>query len=189
MNSKRPASSMAWSLPGRRVMPARAMPPLEQAMHSLRQFGYRRLEGLYTTLLGEAHLLRGDLDTAHELALQGLAIAHETPYGLGTAWAQRALGRIALAAGSLAEAEAQLNQALATFAAMQARFEVGRTHLARAVLAQRLGHREAITLHLTEAHHLFMALRVPVYVQRSAQYARTLGLAFAGPAMPAAGDA
>ena len=31
----------------------RAMPALEQAVQSLHQFGYRRLEGLYTTLMGE----------------------------------------------------------------------------------------------------------------------------------------
>ena len=36
---------------------ASAMPALEQAVQSMRQFGYRRLEGLYTTLLGETHLL------------------------------------------------------------------------------------------------------------------------------------
>jgi tetratricopeptide (TPR) repeat protein len=165
---------------------AKAMPPLEQAVQSLRQFGYRRLEGLYTTLLGEAHLLGGALDTARHLALQGLAIAGETPYRTGTAWAQRTLGRIAQATGALAEAEHHLNEALTTFTAMQARFEVGRTHLALAELAQRQGHREAVTLHLTAAHHLFTDLCVPVYAQRVVHYAGALGLAFTEPAEPPA---
>jgi tetratricopeptide (TPR) repeat protein len=168
---------------------ARAMPPLEQALQSLRQFGYRRLEGLYTTLLGEARLLDGALDTARQLALQGLAIASETPYRTGTAWAQRTLGRIAQATGALAEAECHLNEALTTFTAMQARFEVGRTHLALAELAQHQGKRAAVTLHLTTAHHLFTALCVPVYAQRVMQYACALGLAFTQPAeLPADGS-
>jgi tetratricopeptide (TPR) repeat protein len=165
---------------------ARAMPPLEQAVQSLRQFGYRRLEGLYMTLLGEIHLRHGDLDTARALTLQGLAIAGETPYRAGTAWAQRSLGRIAQAAGDLEEAERHLNEALTTFAAMQARFEVGRTHLALTELAQRQGNREAATLHCTEAHRLFTALHVPAYVQRAAQYASTLGLVGAASAQPPA---
>ena len=86
---------------------------------------------------------------------QGLVIASETPYRTGTAWAQRALGRIAQADGDFAAAEHCLNEALTTFTAMQARFEVGRTHLALAALAQLQGNRDAITLHLSAAHHLF----------------------------------
>jgi len=165
---------------------AAAIPPLEQAVHSLRQFDYRRLEGLYTTLLSEAHLLRGDLDTARALALQGLAIAGETPYRTGIAWAQRALGRIAQASGAWTEAEGYCQEALTTFAAMSARFEVGRTHLYLAEFAQRQGHRAAAALHLTEAYALFTALRVPVYVQRAVHYAATLGLVCAVPAIPPA---
>ena len=159
-----------------------AIAPLEQATQSLHQFGYRRLEGLYTTLLGEAHLLCGERDTARHLARQGLAIASETPYRFGTAWAQRALGRMAQADGDLAAAEQCLKEALSTFAAMQARFEVGRTHLALAELALAQDYREAVTLHLSAAHQLFTALNVPVYVARTTQYASTLGLTFATPA-------
>jgi predicted ATPase len=168
---------------------ARAMPALQQALHGLQQFGYRRLEGLYTTLLGQAHLLGGDLDTARHLALQGLAMASETPYRTGTAWAQRTLGRIAQASGALVEAERYLNEALTTFAAMSARFEVGRTHLALAELAQRQSQREAATLHVTEAYHLFTTLGVPAYAQRTVQYATRYGLVCAAPAAPLAGGA
>jgi|GEM_PF-3215558 len=160
---------------------ARAMPALEQAVQSMRQFGYRRLEGLYTTLLGELHLQRGDLDTARTLALQGLSSASETPYRTGTAWAQRTLGRIAQTAGALEEAEVHLTEALTTFTAMQAHFEVGRTHLSLAELAQRQGHRDAMMLHLTEAYALFTAWHAPVYAQHTAQRAQTLGLTCAAP--------
>lgn len=158
--------------------PALAIPLLEQATQSMRHFGYRRLEGLYTTLQGEAHRLRGDLDIARDLALQGLTIALETPYRAGTAWAQRTLGRTAQAAGALEEAEHYLKEALSTFTAIQARFEVGRTYLALAELAQRQSNREAVILHLTAARQLFIALRVPTYVQHAEQCARELALSF-----------
>jgi class 3 adenylate cyclase/tetratricopeptide (TPR) repeat protein len=158
--------------------PAMAIPLLEQATQSMRHFGYQRLEGLYTTLLGEAHRLRGDLDMTRDLALQGLTIALETPYGAGTAWAQRTLGCTAQAAGALEEAEHYLKEALSTFTAMQARFEVGRTHLALAELAQRQGNREAAARDLIAARHLFIALRVPTYVQHAEQRARELALSF-----------
>ena len=70
---------------------------------------------------------------------------------------------------------------------MSAHFEVGRTHLSLAELAQCQGHREAATLHVTEAHHLFTTLRVPAYVQRTVQYASRCGLVCAAPAAPLAG--
>jgi tetratricopeptide (TPR) repeat protein len=158
---------------------AAAIPLLEQAAHSLRQFGYRRLEGLYTTCLAEAHRLSGNLDTARTLALQGLAIASETPYRMGVAWAQRTLGRIAQATDAMAEARQHLTEALTTFAAMPARFEVGRTHLALAELACHHSDHEAMTIHVTEAYHLFTTLGVPAYVRRAMQQARAYGLAFA----------
>jgi uncharacterized protein HemY len=160
------------------------MPWLEQARQHLHQFAYRRLEGLYTTLLGEAHLLCGHRDTARHLVQQGLEIAGETPYRTGTAWAQRALGRMAQADGDFAAAAHWFTDALSTFTAMQAHFEVGRTHLALAELAQRQDDRAEVILHLSEAHHLFTTLGVPVYVEHTTQYASALGLAFAAPATP-----
>ena len=122
------------------------------------------------------------------LALQGLRIASETPYRTGSAWAQRTLGRIAQAAGALEETEARLTEALTTFTAMQAHFEVGRTHLSLAELAQRRGHRDVIVLHLTAAYSLFTAWHVPVYAQHTAQWARALGLTCAEPVSPTASN-
>jgi hypothetical protein len=154
----------------------------------MRQFGYRRLEGLYTTLMGEIHLRRGDLDTARTLVLQGLSSASETPYRIGTAWAQRTLGRIAQATGAMEEAEARLTEALTTFAAIQAHFEVGRTHLSLAELAQHRGHRDVMMLHLTAAYSLFTAWHAPVYAQHTAQRARALGLTCAELVLPTASN-
>jgi class 3 adenylate cyclase/DNA-binding winged helix-turn-helix (wHTH) protein/tetratricopeptide (TPR) repeat protein len=158
--------------------PTAAMPLLEQAVQRLRQYRYRRLEGLYTTFLGAAHLLDGRCDTARDLVLRGLSLASEETYHIGIGWAQRTLGHIAQAAGVLAEAESHLREALTTFTAVQAHFEIGRTHLDLAELAHDQGNRQAVTVHLTAAYHLFTVLRVPAYVERTAQRARALGLAF-----------
>lgn len=67
---------------------------------------------------------------------------------------------------------------------MSAHFEVGRTHLSLAELAQRRGQREALMLHLTEAYALFTAWHAPIYAQRTAQRARALGLTLAEAATP-----
>jgi hypothetical protein len=98
----------------------------------------------------------------------------EAGYWLG--WAQRVLGRIALACGRLAEADSSLYAALQTFAAMQARFEEGRTHLSFAELAQAWGNLAVVTTHLRAAHGLFETLQVPCYVERTAQLAGAFGV-------------
>jgi hypothetical protein len=59
---------------------------------------------------------------------------------------------------------------------MQARFEIGRTHLDLAELTHLQGNPEAATLHLTEAYKLFEELQVPKYTERTRQRVRDLGL-------------
>jgi hypothetical protein len=95
-----------------------------------------------------------------------------------------ALMPFAQATGALADVARYLNEALTTFAAMSARFEVGCTHLALTELAQCPSKREAATLRITEAHHLFATLDVPAYVQCTVQYASHCGLVYAAPAAP-----
>ena len=156
-----------------------AMPCLEQASEHMRQLQYRRLEGLYTTWLGEAYCLYGDVDRARDRVRQGLTMAEAATYRIGIGWAQRTLGKIAQASGALAEAERHWLQALDVFAAMPARFEAARTHLALAELAQQQDNREVASGHLTEAHRLFTALRASTYTERTAQRAQALGLSLA----------
>lgn len=149
---------------------------LGQASEQMRQFQYRRLEGLYTVFLGEAHLLRGEVDKAYDRAQQGLDMVTAAEYRFGIGWAQRALGKIALADGAVSEAETRLQQALDTFAAMSARFELARTHLALARLAYHQDHHGVATEQLAQAHRLFIDLSVPTYVERTVQDAQELGL-------------
>src|SRR5262249_6360019 len=117
------------------------------------------------------------LDTARDLVRRGLDISQRVTYWPGVGVAQRALGRIAQRRGALAEAERYLQVACATFAAMPARYELGRTHLDLAALGRTRDDLDAAATHLTEAYPLFTALRLPEYVARTAQLASALGVA------------
>lgn len=79
------------------------------------------------------------------------------------------------------EAETHLHDALATFFSMQARFEMGRTHLALAELADVQDNRERVAIRLTEVYHLFKTLHVPLDVTHTEQRAHDLGLSFSEP--------
>ena len=76
----------------------------------------------------------------------------------------------------MSDATIHLSEALDTFAAIQARFYVGRTHLALAELAHAQGNRDAATVHANSAQELFMTLKVPRYVERTQQFASECGL-------------
>lgn len=157
--------------------PAQALPILAQAVERMHQFQHRPLQGWVTALLGEAHRLEGHLDKAHELAEQGLAITREVDYRPGVGIAQRVLGRIAQASDDLVESEQYFKAALETFAAMPARYELGRTHLDFATLAHAQGNPKSVGMHLSEAHCLFIASQVPKYVEHTEQLAGELGVA------------
>ena len=113
----------------------RAIAYLERAIASLHEYAYPRLLSWYEGWLSEAHLRRGDPERARELALHALAVAGEARFQW--AGAQRALGRIALAAGAFSEATERLLEALETFAAIGARFEEASTRLDLAACAGR----------------------------------------------------
>jgi len=155
---------------------AQAIPLLEQAVQQLGQFGFRQFQGWFLTLLGEAYLLDARIAEARDLALQGLDITRDAKYWVGVGWSQRALGRIAQASGAHSEAKSHFNEALDTFSSIAARFEVGRTHLNLAAVAHAEGNREVVTRHLQEAYDLFRALRVPKYVERTAQLTSPYGV-------------
>ncbi|MBI4640602.1 MAG: tetratricopeptide repeat protein, partial [Candidatus Tectomicrobia bacterium] len=155
---------------------AQAIPLLEQSVQQLSQFQQKRHQGWYMTYLSEAYLLDGQIDRARELALQALEITRTTKFWYAVGLAQRTLGRIALTRAALPEAETSLKEALGTFTSIEARFELGRTHLDFARLAHAQDDREVLTTHLTKAHFLFRALQVPKYVERAEQLAREFGV-------------
>jgi tetratricopeptide (TPR) repeat protein len=143
-----------------------AIPLLEQSIQQWQKFHFPQLQGWFTALLGEAHLIKGDIEHGQTLACQGLAITREVQFSYGVGVAQRILGKALQARSLYAEAETYLKDALQTFTAMSARFEVGRTHLALAELAHQQGDQSATTLHLTSAYEIFQCLQMPRYVDR-----------------------
>ena len=155
---------------------AAASAALEDALARIDAFGFRPLEGRFTTFLGEARLLQGRLDEARELVSRGLRLSAEARYWYGMAWAQLALGRIALAAGTPDEAGPPMDEALETFTRIHARLMVGRTRLALATLAQSRRDLAGAAAHLREAHALFRVLRIEPWLARAADLAREWGL-------------
>jgi DNA-binding NtrC family response regulator/tetratricopeptide (TPR) repeat protein len=141
-----------------------AIPLLEQAVGQMRQFGVPQLQGRFTTFLGEAYLLRGQVAAAGEAVSEGMRLSAEARYWYGLGWARHALGRIAQASGDLAGAEAHLADALETFTRIHARFLVGRTRISLARLAQARQDPTGVARQLREAYAAFRLLRVPRYV-------------------------
>jgi tetratricopeptide (TPR) repeat protein len=156
--------------------PVQAIPLLEQSVQQTGQFRYRQFQGLFTVFLSAAYLLDGQIEKARDFAIQGLEITRDAKYGYGLGVAQRALGRIAQVRGAFSEAESYFQEAFATFASIQARFEVGRIHMDLAELARAQGNQEAAAMHLKEAHYLFRTLQVIKYIERTERLARKFGV-------------
>ena len=153
-----------------------AIPRLEEAIQQVGQFGFRQFQGWFMIFLAEARRLSHQIEGALDLARHGLDICREAKFLHGVGWAHRALGRIAQARGALSDAEEHLIQAHETFASIQSQYELGRTHLDLAAIARARRNQEAVTTHLREAHRLFTTLRVPRYVQRTAELAKEFGV-------------
>lgn len=159
---------------------SRALPLLQQAAQHWQQFGMPAMQGWMTTLWAEALLAQGDTALATALAEQGRTIADAARFPFAIGLAQRAQGRVALAHGALESAMARLTQALQTFSTIEARFELGRTHLDLASLAQAQGDQLVVVRHLTAALSLFQALQVPVYSARTHRAAQACGVSLPG---------
>jgi tetratricopeptide (TPR) repeat protein len=134
------------------------------------------MEATFTTWLGEAYLLGGDLARARSLAEDALALTRAGGYRAALGFAERVLGRVLQAEGRLPEARRQITAALRSFEESEARFEVGRTHLALAEVAGMLGDSEVAARHVESAASAFRALGVPTYSRRAADLARRLDL-------------
>jgi class 3 adenylate cyclase/tetratricopeptide (TPR) repeat protein len=146
----------------------RAIHHLERAIAEMRRFNYPRLVAWYEGWLSEAHLRRGEIDRARELASDALSLK-------GGQWsdgiARRALGRAETAAGFLDEAEAQLKRALEAFEPIGARFDAAVTHLDLAEVTLQLGEREAAAAHLAEGRGILAGLPAPRYQERAERLA------------------
>ncbi|HEY2737964.1 MAG TPA: hypothetical protein VGK45_06125, partial [Thermoanaerobaculia bacterium] len=156
----------------------RAGEALEESVRRLRQAGMQQLLGWFSAFLAEARLLAGHPEEARELACEALAVTEGVRFRYGSGMVQRVLGRIARAAGSPAEADGWLREALESFHAIQAPFEVARTQIDFALLAG-AGSAEAAR-QLGEARRTFAELGVPHYVREAERLAEEM----AAPAFP-----
>jgi len=117
---------------------AEAIRVLGEAIPQAVQFRIPHMHGLFLAFRGEAALQSGHLHEAEALAGQGADITREANYVYGLGWAQRVLGRVALASDNTLLARTRLAEAARTFDTMGAPYEAARTHLELAALMQRL---------------------------------------------------
>jgi tetratricopeptide (TPR) repeat protein len=144
---------------------AAAIPHLETSVAELLRIGIRHSAGRQAAFLAEALLLAGKHEAAPERASQGLALCRETRFPHGVGIAERALGRIALAAGDRDGARRQLEAALGCFTAIGAIFESART---RQLLAQVTGE----SRHLDEARRELRSIEAVYWLEKIEAAAR-----------------
>jgi tetratricopeptide (TPR) repeat protein len=153
-----------------------ALPVLESAVQAAQQYRSQQVQSSFKVYLGEAYRMHNQLEQAQELVMQGLELARRIKFPWGVGCAQRTLGRIAHARGDLAAAATYLQDARATFDAIEARYDLARTHLDVAALAHTQGDQDTATTHLSIASAWFNKLQVPKWVEQTEQLAREYGV-------------
>jgi tetratricopeptide (TPR) repeat protein len=156
-----------------------AIPVLESAVRAAQQYRSQQVQSWFKVFLGEAYRMNNQLEQAQELAMQGFELSRYINHPWGSGLAQGTLGRIAHISSNLAEADMHLQDALATFEAIQARYDLARTHLDLASLAHTQGNQDAATTHLSTAYAWFKKLQVPRWVERTEQIDREYGVTLA----------
>ncbi|HKZ08336.1 MAG TPA: AAA family ATPase [Methylomirabilota bacterium] len=154
-----------------------AIPLLERSVEQLGRFRIRQTHSWFAALLGQACFAAGHLGRARELAQQALEMTVRIHAAHGTASAQRTLGLVAQAEGAPEEAVQRLQEAVATFAGIGARYEEARTRLDLVALHRAIGRREDAAAELAAAAHLLRELRVPRYDGVLSALAGDLGVA------------
>jgi tetratricopeptide (TPR) repeat protein len=153
-----------------------ALPLLRDSVDQLTRLGLRYLAGRFMPLLAEAHLATGDLGAARRHAQEACDLNRQTRSRWALGFGQRALGRVAWAEGALPEAERQLREALATFAAVPMPYELARTHQMLAELASVTGQRHEALAGLREARSLLQRLSLPKRLAELERISHTLGV-------------
>jgi DNA-binding SARP family transcriptional activator len=161
---------------------SRAIPLLEDAIARLQElsgtggYRYRQLDGMFRALLCECYLARGDVESARAIGGLALDISRTGGWAVAIGYAERAVGRLALATGKLDDAEAALERAVRTFADIEARAQVARSRLPLAEARAARGDPNAATVELRAACELFTSMRAPRLVERARRLAGQLGV-------------
>jgi class 3 adenylate cyclase/tetratricopeptide (TPR) repeat protein len=153
-----------------------AIETLQDAVRQMQQAGMPQLHGWFSAFLAEALLLASRVEEAREAALAALEITGGVRFQYGIALGERAMGRVALAAGDLDEAERRLATTRLSFISLQMPFEVARTDLDLAVLARARGEAAEAGRALSAARRAFVELSVPRYREEADRLAEELNL-------------
>ena len=159
-----------------------AIPLLEDAIGRLQElsgtggYRYRQIDGMFRALLSEAYLAKDDVEQARAIGEQALDIARTGGWGVAIGYAERAVGRLALTLGKLDDAEAALERSIRTFADVEARAQVARSHLPLAELRAARGDHVAAAAELRAARQLFTNMRAPRLVEYTQRLAGQLGV-------------
>jgi len=165
-----------------------AFPLLEEAIARLQSlsgsggYRYRQIDGVFRALLCEAYLAENDLERARAIGEQALDIARTGGFPVAVGYAERAVGRLALATGKFQDAEAALERARRTFLDSEARAQAARSHLPLAEARAARGDRNGATVDLRTAGELFVTMRAPCLVERTQRLAERLGVSLESPA-------
>ncbi|HUG35990.1 MAG TPA: hypothetical protein VML54_03510, partial [Candidatus Limnocylindrales bacterium] len=161
---------------------SRAIPLLEDAIGRLQGlsgtggYRYRQIDGVFRALLCECYLARGDVEHARAIGDLALDISRTGGWAVAIGYAERAVGRLALATGQLDDAEAALERAGRTFADVEARAQVARSRLPLAEARAARGDPNAAAVELRAACELFTSMRAPRLVERARRLAGQLGV-------------
>jgi tetratricopeptide (TPR) repeat protein len=154
---------------------ARAIPALEASAEQHRVFRFPQFQAWFTALLADAYRLDGQLERAHGAAREALEISRAAGSAYGVGLALRVLCRIQLAAGAPADAMATLEEAVATFEAIRARYDTARVWLDLGAAAGAAGDRQRAAGHWGDAHRRLVELRVTRWAERAERLVRSLG--------------
>jgi tetratricopeptide (TPR) repeat protein len=152
----------------------RTIPVLEASVQQHGAFPFPQFQGWFTAFLSEAYRLDDQVERAQATAGEALEITRAARSLYGVALALRALGRAQLAAGTPGDAIATLEEALAGFEGIQARYDAARVWLDLAEAALASGDSVAAAAHRERARQRFVELHVPRWAERAAAPIRPL---------------
>lgn len=156
---------------------ARAVALLQEAVDLADEVRSLQFRAWFRTLFAEACLAHGEIDRAQAALRAALATSVDAHFPLGVALAQQAMGRVAATLGDRTAAAQRFGEAIETFAALGARFELARAQMERARVTCAGDDRERARRDLAQARAGFEALRVPSYVVQSDRLSEQLGTA------------
>ena len=156
-----------------------ALPSLESGTATWARMHFPQFEGWLTFYQAQARLLRGEREQATALVIRGLEVVRGVRFAPAQVTARAVKAALAVERGDVAEAERLLADALALSEEAGARYAEGRVHLALAEVVGRRGERESVARHLAAAYARFREVGAPAWADRTAEVARSAGVALA----------